>query len=184
VKKFIAGFVACLLLTAGMTVFAAEYKIIPNPYPILVNGQAQNIEAYNIDGATYVKLSKVGMATGSLVEFNTEKQQIEITTPTSESAQNKAEEDIKMDTQNSVDTSEWITLRDFATIYGHKVTYGPSKAIIIKSQDAVLEISLVDVGRDGPERIQTEQGPVTVWLKDSYTYLKISDLQDIGLIPQ
>jgi hypothetical protein len=115
-KKFIAGFLSCLLLTAGMTVIAAEYKIIPNPYPIFVDGQAKDISAYNIDGRTYIKMSEVGMATGSLVEFNTELQRIEITTPTTVSGQNKNAE---VDTVLK-DTITATRFRALVELLGHK----------------------------------------------------------------
>ena len=79
-KKFICGLIIGLLMATCLTVYAGDLIVNPNPFPILVNGVKQDIEAYNINGSTYLKMAQVGLVTGAVVEFNTEKKQIEITT--------------------------------------------------------------------------------------------------------
>lgn len=72
----------CLIigLMLGMGVFAVEYVIKPNPYPIVINGQQQDIQALNIDGFTYMKLADTAKVLNNTVKFNEVTKQIEIST--------------------------------------------------------------------------------------------------------
>ncbi len=78
-KKVISGVVIGFILTLSLTVYAAvELNVIPNPFPVLINGDVEDVGGYNIDGYTYLKLSELGK-TGLKVEFNETDKQIEIT---------------------------------------------------------------------------------------------------------
>jgi len=56
-KKFTLGFVIGALLFSTVTVFAAGELIVnPNPFPIFVDGVRTEMEGYNINGSTYLKL--------------------------------------------------------------------------------------------------------------------------------
>lgn len=59
---------------------ANELRIYKNPYPVVVNGTTQDVDAYNINDYTYVKLSDLGKCFGDIkVSFNQTDSQIEIT---------------------------------------------------------------------------------------------------------
>lgn len=67
-KKYLSGLITGIIISLSITVFAAEFNIIPNPYPILIEGTKTHIEAYNIDGSTYLKLKDLEK-TGLSVKF-------------------------------------------------------------------------------------------------------------------
>ncbi len=76
-KKVISGVVIALLIIS-MTVYAAvEMNVLPNPFSVLVNGNVVDVEGYNIDGYTYLKLAELEK-TGLMIQFNEEDGQIEI----------------------------------------------------------------------------------------------------------
>lgn len=78
-KKFISGLVVGIIIAVAVTAFAAaELNIVPNPFPVLVNGTKTEVEGYNINGYTFLKLAdfkKVGLT----VKFNETDKRIEIT---------------------------------------------------------------------------------------------------------
>jgi hypothetical protein len=78
IKTLAIGLIIGIML--GMGVFAVEYVINPNPYPIVVNGQQQDIQALNIDGFTYMKLADAAKVLNTSVKFNEATEQIEINT--------------------------------------------------------------------------------------------------------
>lgn len=63
-KKFILGFIAGGAICATVTVFAVEYAVTANPFPVKVNGTETTIEGYNINDNTYFKLRDVADAVG------------------------------------------------------------------------------------------------------------------------
>ena len=88
-KKFILGFVLGSMIF-GTAIFAEEaLRVRANPYPVLVDGSKQQIEAYNINDYTYLKLADVGKALGAKVIFNETDSQIEITKTVSQEVYNK-----------------------------------------------------------------------------------------------
>jgi hypothetical protein len=55
-KQTFASFILGGLLFSGFISMANEnLQIIPNPFPILVNGEKVDVEGYNINGSTYLK---------------------------------------------------------------------------------------------------------------------------------
>ena len=80
IKGAIIGFIAGGLLFSASLVFAqTQYNILPNPFPVMINGAAGEVEGLNINGYTYLKLADL-KATGLVVKFNETERQIEITT--------------------------------------------------------------------------------------------------------
>ena len=77
-KKTVFGLILGLLLGVTTTVYAAS--ITNNAFPILVNGAVESVQAYNIDGYTYLKLADVGNCLDATVKFNESSKRIEITT--------------------------------------------------------------------------------------------------------
>lgn len=78
--QFVMGLILGAILFTGITVFAEEaLQIKANPFPIFVNGIKKDVEAYNINGFTFMKLADVGNVTGTSVKFNENLAQIEIT---------------------------------------------------------------------------------------------------------
>lgn len=77
-KHFVIGFLVGALLFSLSPVFAeGELNIIKNPFPILINGQVTEVEGYNINGYTFLKLADFGK-TGLVVKFNETEKRIEI----------------------------------------------------------------------------------------------------------
>ena len=80
-KQFVAGFAICLILLSAIfiTGFAEGFTVLPNPYPITLNGAEISVEAYNINGFTFLKLADVGKAIpGTTIKFNEINEVIEI----------------------------------------------------------------------------------------------------------
>lgn len=82
-KKFIAGLLVGVLLTAGITVGAQavkQYTAKEVNYPILINGKAFKADKpiVGINGSTYMPLAVIGNALGVKVSWNGDKKQIEI----------------------------------------------------------------------------------------------------------
>ncbi len=68
-KKFLSGLITGLLISVSVTAFAAvQLKVIPNPFPVFINGSESKVDAYNINGSTYLKLSDLKTA-GLNVKF-------------------------------------------------------------------------------------------------------------------
>ncbi len=68
-KKYIAGLITGLIIAVSFTTYAAvQLKVIPNPYPVFINNTKANVQGYNINGSTYLKLSDL-KATGLDVKF-------------------------------------------------------------------------------------------------------------------
>jgi len=79
-KQFIIGVLIGAMLFSSIGVCADEVlKVIANPYPVFVNGQEIQVEAYNINGFTFLKLADVGKVLNSTVSFNETEKRIEIT---------------------------------------------------------------------------------------------------------
>ena len=77
-KKFIFGLIIGIMTTISLTVFAAvELNVVENPFPVLINGQTSEVEGYNINGFTFLKLADFKQV-GLTVKFNETDKQIEI----------------------------------------------------------------------------------------------------------
>lgn len=57
-------------VTLGITAFAAQMEVNPNPFAITLNGQPVQIEGYNLNDSTYFKLRDIGAALGFDVDFD------------------------------------------------------------------------------------------------------------------
>jgi hypothetical protein len=77
-QGFIIGFFTCAVLLSGISFAVDELHVAPNPFPILIDGVVTPIEAYNINGFTFLKLGEIGKATNASVKFNEVDRQIEV----------------------------------------------------------------------------------------------------------
>lgn len=82
-RYLIVGLCICALLFGIFPSFAEDIlssiQIKNNPFPIFVDGKQEKIQAYNIDGYTYLKLADVGKLLDATVKFNENESKIEIT---------------------------------------------------------------------------------------------------------
>lgn len=79
-KKIIIGFIVGALMFSIMPVMAQEGLIVvPNPFPVVIDGVVTEVEGYNINGYTFLKLADFGKV-GLTVKFNETQGQIEIET--------------------------------------------------------------------------------------------------------
>lgn len=74
-KRFSSGLVigvvvGVVLAISGVAVAEQYYKVEPNVFPIIVNGQRQDIDALNINDRTYLQLRGVGAVLNTNVDFN------------------------------------------------------------------------------------------------------------------
>lgn len=110
-KHFLIGFLVGTLLFSLSPVFAnGELNIIKNPFPILINGQVTEVEGYNINGYTFLKLADFGKA-GLDVKFNETEKRIEITNIQDVIESNKNEEIINTEKGDS-DMSEEMAVNN------------------------------------------------------------------------
>ena len=78
-KKNILFLILGLLIATTTIATASNLDLLSNPFPILIDDVITDIDGYNIDGSTYLKLSdfrKVGLT----IKFNETDEHIEITT--------------------------------------------------------------------------------------------------------
>lgn len=137
-KKYLSGLITGLILALSFTVLAAELRIIPNPYPVLINGTNHTVDGYNINDYTYLKLSDFKKA-GLTVKFNETDQQIEITSLNDQIPQNN-----QLDSTNSI-TINNITIKinkiiqdsDSLKLY---ITYSNGSNKQIMSADSLSKI--------------------------------------------
>lgn len=79
-KKIIIGFILGIILTFPISIFAtSSLNITNNPFPVLINGVIEQVEGYNINGYTFLKLADFKKAELD-INFNSTKRQIEIYT--------------------------------------------------------------------------------------------------------
>ena len=72
-KKFVLGFIIGALLFSFASVYAAgELNIASNPFPVFINGVQTEVDGYNINGYTYLKLRDFELA-GLKVDFKDRK---------------------------------------------------------------------------------------------------------------
>ncbi len=79
-RKLIIGFIIGALLFGIVPVMAdSGLTIKPNPFPVIIDGAIAEVEGYNINGYTFLKLADFRKA-GLTIEFNDTEKQIEIAT--------------------------------------------------------------------------------------------------------
>lgn len=108
-KKFIIGFIVGALMFSIIPVMAeGELTVVPNPFPVVINGEVTEVEGYNINGYTYLKLADLSKA-GLMVKFNETEGQIEITNKkenaaiTPEPMPDKGDDDMERYKENGYD---------------------------------------------------------------------------------
>lgn len=107
-KKYISGLLAGIIIATSLTAFAAaQLKVIPNPYPVFVDGTKANVQGYNINGSTYLKLSDLKSA-GIDAKYNKDKKQIEVKMAVDSTS--KAEPTTDYEGNSSIDFSDAETI--------------------------------------------------------------------------
>lgn len=77
-KQTFAAFILGAILFTSVGVFAEALNVVPNAFPVLINGVVSKVDAFNINGYTYFKLADL-QQTGLKVVFNETDSKIEIT---------------------------------------------------------------------------------------------------------
>ena len=85
-KSFTSGVIlsTVLLTTANLSLATNTLQglknliINPNPFPIIVDNNHVDVDAYNINGFTYLKLADVGKTLNTSVRFNDVEKRIEV----------------------------------------------------------------------------------------------------------
>ena len=81
-KQAIIAFISGgIIMTTATGIAATSYVVTENKFPILVNGIKMDIDALNINGSTYLKLSDFGKVNNSRIIFNSKTKSIEIGEP-------------------------------------------------------------------------------------------------------
>lgn len=69
IKQLFCGIIIGAVATVSITA-VAQYIVVPNSFPVKVNGQTVQVEGYNINDSTYFKLRDVADAVGGFdVDF-------------------------------------------------------------------------------------------------------------------
>ncbi len=56
-KSFVSGILIGITITASISAFAVtQLNVKPNPYPVLIDGEVADVDGYNINASTYLKL--------------------------------------------------------------------------------------------------------------------------------
>lgn len=161
-KKFVAGLLAGIILSLSLTTFAAvELNIIPNPYKVLIDGNESNVQGYNINGSTYLKLTDFVEA-GLGVNFNKDKKQIEITTLSSPIQ----EQDTYPPTAVGLDSDG-------------SILFDPDNDSVIADKYTTIEkINIYKVN----DKKYVFFGDINVILKNTKTTLKVDNNKHIGTL--
>lgn len=156
-RQLIIGLCIGTLLFGVLPAFADEIltnlRIMQNPYPVIVDGKQEEVQAYNIDGYTFLKLADVGKLLGSTVKFNETDNRIEITKNIGGEAVKKESTSISGDTKVKSrfvivkkDDSEYVLVGDIANKFYSKykddkngLDYKDKKLVLIKSGETIIE---------------------------------------------
>ena len=93
-KKFISGLIIGLMISVSIS-FADSYNIVPNSFPIYVNGTQQSVEALNINGTTWIRLGSISGILGASAVFDEVSKQINIDTIGGEAKVSMTEDEFK-----------------------------------------------------------------------------------------
>jgi hypothetical protein len=114
-KKFCIFIVLAFVLVVS-PVYADDGLVVnPNPFPVLINGVVTEVEAFNINGYTYLKLADMSKA-GLEVKFNETLRRIEIfsaqmippmNTPREEGEKNMQEPEVPLNKYGLPDFTGW-----------------------------------------------------------------------------
>lgn len=186
---FLTGFICAAVLFSSSPIKAATDYInayFNNNQKVTVNGVEQQIQFLNASNTNYGKLRDIVKVLGGETNYNDATQTIEITTtaatpaPTENPATNNNTGGNNM--TKTVDLTQWISLTDLAEKYLVKVEV--SDKISISKDKIKFNIMFTDVPKTFGtiSTIQTEVGLISVQ-SNGHTFLKISEMQKIGLIP-
>ncbi len=100
-KQLILGTVIGLIFIP-ITAFATiNLNIATNPYPVIVDGIETDVDGYNINGSTYLKLKDFEKA-GLEVKFNSDNKQIEVSTSAGTASGSQAQDNSEPATNSQI----------------------------------------------------------------------------------
>lgn len=149
-KKF-AIFIVLALVLAVSPVYADDGLVVnPNLFPVLINGVVTEVEAYNINGYTYLKLADMSKA-GLEVKFNETLRRIEIfsaqmipplNTPSKEGEKSMQEPEVPLNKYGHPDFTGWTGLFPKVEKEGTNLffTYKGVKYICLVESPSMLQI--------------------------------------------
>lgn len=159
-KKFIIGFIVGALMFSIIPVMAQEgLTVVPNPFPVVIDGVVTEVEGYNINGYTFLKLADFGKA-GLTVKFNETDKQIEISSTkkaviTPEPIPDKGD-DVVSDKQvyeengykvimdNEVEYYSWKSICDNIEPKGYNIGYDKTKDSMFLIKYNTIKKSIAD----------------------------------------
>jgi len=150
-KKFVSGLIAGVIVTVAVTAFAADtLKVVPNPFPVLIDGVKTEVEGYNINGSTYLKLrdfEKVGLG----VDFVDK--QIIITTKQNAVEEPKKEGDAVSEIINTKYKGYDAAIKDGVTYVYFKIFRDDNNYTFFYDEDTKNLIITFDNGEAKVERL-------------------------------
>jgi hypothetical protein len=81
-KQFGIGLIVGAILFSSIGVFAEGLTVLLNQFPIVINGQQAEVEAYNINGRTFLALGDVAKYFDATAVFNETTKRIDINSAT------------------------------------------------------------------------------------------------------
>lgn len=103
-KQFLIGFLVGAILFSSIPVIAEGLTVLLNPFPIFFNGQQATVEAYNINGRTYLALGDVAKYFDATAVFNETNKRIDV---------NKNSKPVTVTAPAAQPTEETIATSDF-----------------------------------------------------------------------
>jgi len=176
-KKFVSGLIAGVIVTVAVTAFAADtLKVVPNPFPVLIDGVKTEVEGYNINGSTYLKLrdfEKVGLG----VDFKDN--QIIITTKQEviESESAKKEGDAVSEIINTKYKGYDAVIKDGVTFVSYEIfRYAEEYMLFLEGEEK--NVKIIRKGNPDIERIISADEYLLLDLK---IYIPLSIVNELGL---
>jgi hypothetical protein len=170
-KQFMIGFLVGAMLFSSIGVFAEGITVLLNPYPIFFNGQAVQVESYNINGRTHVSAGDMANLFDATATINEVTKTIEINTNVKE-----------FSTMNiTTDLSQWIAPRGFAR-EGVKITLGDP--IVLERGSIEIKIPESKLPQANEIKIvEVDNKTITIQSYKGITYFLREDLEALGLLP-
>jgi hypothetical protein len=180
-KKILIGLIAGIILTTGVF---AELSVLINPYPILFNGQPAEVEAYNINGRTFLALGDVAKYFNATATLNETTKQIEINsiknTVMSSPKQSVAKIEIDSATKKPIG-AEFIEYKGYkeAVQYNGSIYFPGAKIYELGISSKKLLGYETRFSKNGKEVTLDTRTPDSIIFVDSSLYYNVSIFKDI-----
>lgn len=178
-KKFFAGLITGLIIAVSFTTYAAvQLKVIPNPYPVFINNSKANVQGYNINGSTYLKLSDLKTA-GLDVKFADSKISVTSASTEAEPTEPSLPDYTVPEIDNTNNPNNVTRLEDGDTF--DKITYNKYSAI---KYDNNIYVSMWDlaVKFKMKSKLSGQSNSFSLFDKDGNLILKTADANKVNYI--